>query len=110
MRRRENEDRMAAMDEKFGRDVEELKRKHRVRLELMEQKFATENGLLNEEFLFLSQEVERLQRMSAQKGAEAREAGPREGSEKENQQVNRLREDLEARTAEIEREIQTLVG
>lgn len=100
---------MAAMDEKFSRDVEELKRKHRVRLELMEQKFATENGLLNDEFLFLSQEIERLQRMSTQKVAEQRETAPRGVPEKENQQMNRMREELEERTVKVEREIQAVV-
>lgn len=109
LRRKETEERMAAMDEKFGRDVEELKRKHRSRMELMEQKFATENGLLNDEFLFLSQEIERLQGLSGLKVAVQPEIGQRAGTEKENQQMNRMRRELEEKGEKIEREIEAVV-
>ena len=51
---------MAAITKKHEEDMEDIKCKHKSNLDLIETKFKTENDILNQEFLFLSQELEKM--------------------------------------------------
>lgn len=86
-----------------------MKRKHRTNLELMETKFNTENALLNDEFLFLTQELEKLQGLAVRREKDHSAALQETQNQKENASLNKLAADLDSRVKKVEQDIRAEV-
>jgi hypothetical protein len=109
-REKEVKELATALEAKFEREVEELKRKQKANMELMESKFNTENALLNDEFLFLTQELDKLQSLAVRKERENELIFRENQCQKENTSMNKMAAELEAQAQKIDQDIRRLVG
>lgn len=109
---REAEEAVKTLADKHERDMEELRQKHKQNLELMEAKFNTEHDLLNDEFLFLKAELEKLQIQEEVRGdrdRQTRETPLAQNKKIEAEKAEKLAGELEQKARSVQNELSKMV-